>query len=269
MSATQRRIVVWLRQNLRTGPHSPKAIAEGAGVKRDTVRKELFRLKSAGAVVEQVPHYYRAFMDASDLAQFKAPLPAIHHFQVHVPLPRNGVTLPAAAHPRQATLDAAGAAGWRLAEENGGWHREEWFEGRRVTFSVYADAGSATVFLAASEAPLDAPAFSRYLAFLRGTFLGMGVDVEKTGARVTTADINVDVHGLRIEGATAISLRRWSDGFIRAYNKADRLRFEIATTHPMKLDEVALILETFYERAQVVPFHEGRRDPPPPGMEVA
>lgn len=257
---------------MRTGPHSPRSIADGTGLKRGTVRKELSRLRNDGAVVQEQAGYWRAFMDASELAQFKAPLPAVHHVQIQVSMPQNGVTLPPAPGGRQARLDgledASRTAGWRPVEENGGWHRETWFEGRKLTLSLYPDARLVNVFLRASEAPLDGPTWGRYLAFLRGTFLGWGIDLEAAQARVVQFDINVDVHGLRIEGATAISLRRFSDAYLRAYNKADRLRFEVAVAHPMRVDELTGIMEQFYERARRRPDEDDDSAPGAGGLPV-
>lgn len=261
LSPAQRQIVVWLRANLRTGPHSPLAIARGTSLKRATVRKELTRLTSGekeGSVIQTQPGYYRAFMDASELAQFAAPLPALHHIHLHIPLPQNGVT-GVGRRASQAVLDSGATSGARYVPENGGLVLPSWFEGRKVTTTIYDDAKLAVVQLQASEAGLNAEEWKRFLAQLRGQFGAWGVDVEAAPVKVAQFDINVDVHALRIEGASAISLRRFSDAFLRAYNKADRLRFEVAAAHPCTPTEITTMLETFYERSTAQPA----RAPPP------
>lgn len=265
LSAGQRAIVVWLRANLRSGPHAPADIARGTGLKRATVRKELTRLTSgekAGSVVQVQPGYYRAFLDASELAQFQAPLPAVHHVHLHVSLPQNGVT-GLGRRASQAVLDAGAAGGARFVPENGGTVVPSFFEGRKVTTTIYDDAKLAVVQLQASEAPLNAEEWKRFLAQTRGTFLAWGVDIEAAPVKVAQFDINVDIHALRIEGASAISLRRFSDAFLRAYNKADRLRFEVAVAHPCSPSEVTSILETFYERSALA-----RAAPPSPVADL-
>jgi len=228
---TRNRIVSYL---VKSSPSiiQPKILALYLHLPHDVVKKQLLRIlaEPKSPIVRVHRGWYRGKMQEEFLAGL----------ELEKKLGLHGIKFEGKCHRGNSPYSFVRAAA-RKYRKRGIYY--DFFDERKVTITVHS-MGLVEVFISTSADPMSFMEFDRFISWMRG-LLGF---VDDGSWRLRLIGVGVDIKGMRIEGAKAMSLKVFRNAWFRAYQKGkDTVRLEVHPTVDITLPEVYDWLARFVE----------------------
>lgn len=219
---SRNRIVSYLVKS-SPAPIQPKTLARYLHLSHNIVKQQLKRIlaEPKSPIVRVHYGWYRGKIQE----EFLAGLELEKHIGLH------GIKFEGKCHRGNSPYSFVKAAA-RKYRKRGIYY--EFFDERKVTVTVHS-MGLVEVFISTSLHPMEFPEFDRFISWMRG-LLGF---VDEGSWRLRLVGVAVDIKGLRIEGATSLSLKVYRNAWFRAYQKGrDMVRIEVHPSVDITLPEV-------------------------------
>ena len=240
------RVLNFMRKNAHH-EYNAKTLARILRLDPNKVKVYLNRLHNKGIILRVDKGVFKAACDIAVIRQnqLEHPPTLLHGILLECTIVRR-VTKWGQGTPPSAEncYQNGGLEKWLLAHEfgyrddNHSWFRYVWWNGRRLTFTVFS-TDKLHVYFSSTRNPVSYDEFELLLSFLDGYFEEIAPFKDRRVVRLREVGLAKDFRELRLDGLKSVSLRAFKNAWARIYYKDDSqvTRVEHHLCLDMSLDE--------------------------------